>query len=75
MLALDCKPAGAALHLYGYNWSRRHWHSHAIAAEERFVRLLVLDPLCSVELRKQLEICASALLHLTSACGTMPLLL
>ena len=41
MLALDCKPAGAALHLYGYNWSRRHWRSHAIAAEERVIRLLV----------------------------------
>ncbi len=41
MLALDCKPAGAALHLYGFNWSRRHWKSHAIAAEERFIRTMV----------------------------------
>lgn len=40
MLALDCMPKGAALHLYGFNWSRRHWLSHAIAAEEKFVRLL-----------------------------------
>jgi hypothetical protein len=44
MLALDCMPARAALHLYGYNWSRRHWRSHAIAAEERVTRLLVTDP-------------------------------
>ncbi len=40
MLALDCMPKGAALHVYGFNWSRRHWLSHAIAAEERFIRLL-----------------------------------
>lgn len=40
MLALDCKPRDAELHLYGFNWSRRHWRSHAIAAEERFVRML-----------------------------------
>ena len=40
MLALDCMPEGAALHVYGFNWSRRHWLSHAIAAEERFVRRL-----------------------------------
>lgn len=41
MLALDCKPRDAELHLYGFNWSPRHWRSHAIAAEERFVRMLV----------------------------------
>lgn len=41
MLALDCKPARAPLHVYGFNWSQRHWRSHAIVAEERFIRLLV----------------------------------
>ena len=35
MLALDCKPAASSLHVYGFNWSPKHWKSHAIAAEVR----------------------------------------
>lgn len=40
MLVLDCKPADNELHLYGFNWSRKHWAAHAITAEERFIRSL-----------------------------------
>ena len=53
MLALECAPAGARVHLFGYNWSRRHWSRHRIKDEEAHARglaaagrILIHDPIC-----------------------------
>ena len=40
MLALQCAPRGARVHLFGFNWSRKHWQAHRMASEERFARAM-----------------------------------
>jgi hypothetical protein len=52
-LALECAPARARVHLFGFNWSLRHWSRHRMAAEEAHARaleaagrLFIHDPIC-----------------------------
>ena len=40
MLALECAPPRARVHLFGFNWSRRAWAAHKMGAEEAFARAL-----------------------------------
>ncbi|KAK9843956.1 hypothetical protein WJX81_000464 [Elliptochloris bilobata] len=40
MLALECAPPRARIHLFGFNWSRRAWAAHKMGAEEAFARRL-----------------------------------
>lgn len=40
MLALECAPPRARLHLFGFNWSRRAWAAHKMGAEEAFATAL-----------------------------------
>ena len=40
MLALECAPPRARVHLFGFNWSRRAWAAHKMGAEEAFARRL-----------------------------------
>jgi hypothetical protein len=37
LAALECLPAEAHLHLYGFNWSPLHWARHDAAAEARAI--------------------------------------
>lgn len=53
MLALECAPVEARVHLFGFNWSQRHWKRHKMDAEEAHARALhasgrifVHDPIC-----------------------------
>ena len=54
MLALECRSRGARVHLFGFNWSARHWRKHAMGAEEAHARrlhalgaLYIHTPVCS----------------------------
>lgn len=40
MLALQCAPEGSRVHLFGFNWSRKHWQKHRMASEEHFARAM-----------------------------------
>ena len=53
MLALECAPRGTKVHLFGFNWSLRHWSRHNITAEEAHMkglhtagRIYVHNPIC-----------------------------
>lgn len=53
MLALECAPLEARVHLFGFNWSQRHWKRHKMDAEEAYARALhangrifLHDPIC-----------------------------
>jgi uncharacterized 2Fe-2S/4Fe-4S cluster protein (DUF4445 family) len=53
MLALSCAPRGTRVHLFGFNWSQRHWARHKISAEEAHIRELhtknlvyIHEPIC-----------------------------
>eukprot|EP00884_Botryococcus_braunii_P012712 jgi/Botrbrau1/21441/Bobra.0216s0049.1 len=54
MLALECAPPNARVHLFGFNWSRRHWKAHNMDAEQDFAEklnaegtIVIHRPICS----------------------------
>ncbi|BDA43404.1 hypothetical protein COCOBI_04-4160 [Coccomyxa sp. Obi] len=53
MLALECASPQTRIHLFGFNWSQRHWARHDMDAEEAYARALhasgrifIHDPIC-----------------------------
>ena len=53
-LALQCAPPGARVHVFGFNWSRKHWSGHSMDAEEQYAvramesgRVFIHWPVCT----------------------------